>query len=83
MSGPQSPFIELREDRRPIRLADGMVIYSEDLGSIHFLSTYGYRITLRDVLYVPHLTTCLFSSNKFAKDYRYTYHELPDFPTRK
>jgi len=85
MTGCRSAFFELKGDRRPVRLADGMVIYLEGLGSISFLSTYGYRIIriLRDVLYVPRLTTSLFSSNKFAKDYRQTYRELLEFPTRK
>ena len=66
MSDRRSAFFELKLDRRTIRLADGTIIYSEGLGSIRFLSTYGYRIILRDVLYVPRLTTSFFSSNKFA-----------------
>ena len=60
-----------------------MVIYLEGLGSINFQSTLGYRIILRDVLYVPSLTTSLFSSNKFARDHRQIYRELLDYPTRK
>ena len=83
MNGRRLAFAELRVDRHPIRLADGMVIYSEGLGPINFHSTLGYRIILRDVLYVPSLTTSLFSSNKFAKDYRQTYRELLNYLTRK
>ena len=83
MSGRRSAFAELRVDQRPIHLADGMVIYSEGLGSINFHSTLGYQIILRDVLYVLSLTTSLFSSNKFVKDYRQTYRELLNYLTRK
>ena len=82
MSGRRLAFLDLRVDQRPIRLADGMVIHSEGLGSIRFMSTYGFQIILRDVLYVPRLATNLFSSNKFASDHRNTYRELLTYPTR-
>ena len=41
-----SAFSSLKSDWRPIRLADGRVIYSEGLGSIRFLSDCGYVITI-------------------------------------
>ena len=34
MTSRQSAFLELREDRRPVRLADGMIIQSEGIGSV-------------------------------------------------
>jgi hypothetical protein len=49
MSGDRSVFRCLMPDRRPIRLADGKVIYLKGLGSIHFLSTSGYTIIIDDV----------------------------------
>jgi len=52
MSSVRSAFSSLKSDRRPIRLADGRVIYSEGLGSIRFLSDCGYVITIERCGYV-------------------------------
>ena len=52
MSSVRSAFSSLKLDRRPIRLADGRVIYSEGLGSIRFLSDCGYVITIERCGYV-------------------------------
>ncbi len=73
-------FLTLQGDRRPIHLADGMVVYSEGIGSITFLSTHGYRIIIHDMLYVPHLSTNLFLLNKFAREHCDRYREVLDYP---
>ena len=44
MTGRRSAFFAFKPDRRPVRLADGLVIFSEGLGSIRFLSSCGYTI---------------------------------------
>src|SRR5258706_7094441 len=59
-----------------------MVIHLEGLGSIRFVSTYSFQIILCNILYVPHLATSLFSSNKFVSDHRLTYQELLTYPMR-
>ena len=58
------------------------MVYSEGISSIHFLSTYGFHIIIHDVLYIPHLSTNLFSSNKFAWEHREKYREVLDYPAR-
>ena len=83
MSGNRSAFRSLTEDRRPIRLADGKVIYSRGLGTIDFLSDLGYTISIDNVLFVPDLSVNLFSANKFAKERRYTHSETTEYPKRK
>jgi hypothetical protein len=83
MSGARSAFSSLKSDRRPIRLADGKVIYSEGLGSIRFLSDCGYIITIHNVLFVPLLAVSLFASNKFAREHHDTHSEVTDYPKRK
>jgi hypothetical protein len=45
---------------------DGIVIYSQAVGSIHFLSTCRFFVTINNVLLVPLLTSDLFSPNKLA-----------------
>jgi hypothetical protein len=79
MSGLHSVFCGFRVDQHPIQIVNGMVIYSEGVGSMCFLSTYGYHIIIHDVLYVPHLSTSLFSSNKFARENHLTYQEVLEY----
>jgi len=83
MSSVCSAFLSLKPDRRAIRLADGKVIYSEGLGSVRFLSDYGYIITIHNVLFVPFLTVSLFASNKFAREHHDTHSEVAEYPKRK
>ena len=83
MSGDRSAFRSLVPDRRPIRLADGKVIYSKGLGSIHFSSDAGYVIIIENVLFVPRLSVNLFSANKFAKEHSRTHSETVEYPMRK
>ena len=83
MSSNRSAFSSLKSDRRPIRLADGKVIYSEGLGSIRFVSNCGYEIPIDNVLYVPFLTVSLFASNKFAREHRDTHSEITEYPKRR
>ncbi len=81
MTSHRSFFLMFRGDRCPIRLADGMIVYSEGISSIRFLSTHGFCIVIDDVLYVPRLSTNLFLSNKFAGEHREKYREILDYPT--
>ena len=83
MSSDRSAFRDLKPDRRAIRLADGKVVYSEGLGSIHFLSACGYIVTIDDALYVPRLAANLFAPNKFAKQHRDSISEVTEYPMRK
>ena len=83
MSGHRQAFYELRGDRRPVRLADGMVVYSEGVGSVRFVSSCGHSVVIHDVLFVPRLTTSLFSANKFAREHRHTHLEVLEYPERK
>ena len=83
MSSNRSAFSSLRPDRRPVRLADGKVIYSSGIGSIRFLSNCGYITTIRDVLFVPPLAVNLFAANKFAKEHRTTHMEIVEYPKRQ
>ena len=61
-------------------MANGTVIYSKGVGSIHFLSTCGYLVTINNVLLVPPLAVSLFTSNKFVRECHGTYMEVLDFP---
>ena len=83
MSGDRSIFLGLRKDWRAIHLANGSVIYSEGLGSVHFLSDSNYFIVINDVLFVPSLASGLFASNRFAQEHRDDYSEVLDFPVRR
>ena len=67
MTDRRSAFFTFMGDRRPIRLADGTVVYLEGIGSISFLSTHGLHILINVVFYVPRFSTTLFLSIKFAK----------------
>jgi len=82
MTSQQSAFLTLKGDWCPIHLADGMVVYSEGISSISFLSTHGFHIVIHNVLYVLHLSTNLFSSNKFARDHCDKYREVLDYLVR-
>ena len=53
-----------------------MVIFSEGIGSIQFLSSCGYRLVIHDVLFAPLLTTSLYSTNKFAMEHKGTHFEV-------
>jgi Zinc knuckle len=81
MSNSRSAFTTFRPDRRPIRLADGKIVYSSGLGSMRFVSTYGYIVSIHNV--VPLLAVNLFAANKFAKEYRTTHMEVTDHPMHK
>ncbi len=70
----------LRPDQCAIRMVNGMVIHSKGIGSICFLSTCGYLITINNILLVPPLAVSLFASNKFARECHGTYTEVLDFP---
>jgi hypothetical protein len=59
MSGDRSVFRSPASDRRPVRLVDGKVIYSEGLGTIDFLSNLGYVISKDNALFVPSLSVNL------------------------
>jgi len=83
MSGDRSVFLSLMADRRPIRLADGKIIYSRGLGPVQFLSNCSYLITIDNVLFVPRLSINLFSANKFAKEHRNSHSEVTGYPKRK
>jgi len=83
MSGNRSAFRHLTPDRRLIRLADGKVIYSQGLGSIHFLSDCGYIIRIDDILFVPDLSVNLFAMNKFTKVHQNSHSEVTDYPKWK
>ena len=83
MSGDRSAFKSLTTDQHPIRLADGKVIYSRGLGTIEFLSSLSYIISIDNVLFVPSLSVNLFSTNKFAKEHRNTHSETMEYPKRK
>ena len=80
MTSQQLAFLTLKGDQHPICLADGMVVYSEGISSISFLSTHGFRIIIHDVLYILHLSTNLFLSNKFTRDHCDKYREVLDYP---
>jgi hypothetical protein len=83
MSNNRSAFTTLRPDRRPICLADGKIVYSSGLGSVRFVSTYGYIVSIHDVLFVPSLAVNLFAANRFAEERRATHMEITDYPLRK
>ena len=83
MSGDRSAFLSLTADRRPIRLADGKIIYSRGLGPVQFLSNCGYIITIDNVLFMPRLSINLFSANKFAKEHCNSHSEVTEYPKRK
>ena len=83
MSSIRSAFSSLKSDRRPIRLADGKVIYSDGLGSIRFLTDCDYVITIHNVLFVPFLAVSLFASNKFAREHCGMHSEVTEYPKRK
>jgi transposase InsO family protein len=83
MTSNRSAFLNLKPDRRAIRLADGRVIHSEGVGSIRFLSDCGYIITIHNVLFVPPLAASLFASNRFAREHRDAYSESVEFPLRR
>ena len=83
MSGDRSAFRHLTPDRRPIRLADGKVIWSRGLGSIHFLSDCGYLVAIHDVLFVPDLSVNLFAANSFVMAHRDSHLEVMDYPKQK
>jgi hypothetical protein len=83
MSGDHSAFQSLMADRRPIRLADGKVVYSKGLGPVRFLSDCGYTITIDNVLFVPRLSVNLFSTNRFAKEHCDSHSEVMEYPKRK
>jgi len=82
MSGQRSCFSSFKGDRRPIRLADGMIVYSESIGTVRFLSSHGFSIIIHDILYVPSLSISLFSPNKFAREHRRVYREVLEYPKR-
>ena len=77
-----SVFLTFREDRRPIRLADEIVMHPGGIGPVSLLSTYGFSIVIHD-LYVPHSSTSLFSSNKLTREYLQTHKEVLEYPTHK
>lgn len=83
MSRDRSAFSSLAYDWRPLRLADGKLVYSEGVGRIHFLSACGFVIAINDVLFVPSLASNLFSPNRFARDHRSTHSEVTEYPVRK
>jgi transposase InsO family protein len=83
MSGNRSAFSSLRADRRPICLADGRIVYSKGVGSIQFLSNFGYTIVIHGVLFVPFLAQNLFALNKFARERRNTHMEVMEYPTSR
>jgi len=83
MTGCRSAFAKLEPDRRPIRLADGKVIFSDGIGSVRFVSSCGSKIVINHVLYIPVLATSLFSANRFAREHRDTHFEVLDYPERK
>ena len=53
MTDDRSALLNVKPDRRAIRLPDGRVIYLKGISSIHFLSDCGYIINIHDVLFVP------------------------------
>jgi len=83
MSSNHSAFSSFRPDQCPVCLADGKVIYSSGIGSIHFLSNCGYITTIQDVLLVPPLAVNLFTANKFAKEHCTTHMEIVEYPNRQ
>ena len=83
MTGSRSALFVLKSDRRPIRLADEMVIFFGGIGSIRFLSSCGYRTIVHDVFFVPLLATSLFSANKFAMEHKSTHFEVLEYPERR
>jgi len=83
MTSDHSAFSSLLPDRRPVRLADGRTIYSDGIGSIRFLSSCDFVITINDVLFVPSLASSLFSPNRFARDHRATHSEVTEYLIRK
>ena len=83
MSGDCSTFKSLTTDQCPICLADGKVIYSHGLGTIEFLSSLSYIISIDNVLFVPSLSVNLFSANKFAKEHCNTHSETMEYPKQK
>lgn len=80
MTGYPSALFDLRLDQRPFRLADRMVIFSGGIGSLWFLLSCGYRLVIHDVLFVPLLTTNLFSANKVAMELKSTYFKVLEYP---
>ena len=83
MTNSQSAFSTLRPDRRPVRLADGKVVYSSGLGLVRFISACGFVIAIHDILFVPSLTLNLFVANRYVKECCATHMEIMDYPVRK
>ena len=83
MSRDHSAFKSLTTDWCLICLADGKVIYSCGLGTIEFLSSLGYIISIDNVLFVPSLSVNLFSTNKFAKEHCNTHSETMEYAKQK
>ena len=83
LTGDRAALFDLRSDRRPIRLANGMVTFSEGIGSIWFLSSCGYRFIKHDILLVPLLATSPFSANSFAVEHESTQFEVMEYPERR
>ena len=83
MSNNRSAFTDFQPEWRPIRLADGKIVYSSGLGSMRFVSTYRYIVTIHEILYVPLLAVNLFMANKFAREHRTTHMEVTDYPMHK
>jgi transposase InsO family protein len=83
MSSDRSAFRHLAPDRRPIHLADGKVIWSRGVGSIHFLSECSYLIAIQNILFVPGLLVNLFAANSFIRTHRDSHREVTDYPKRK
>jgi len=83
MSSNRLAFRDLKSDCHAIQLADGKVVYSKGLGSMHILSNCGYVVTIHDALYVPCLATNLFASNKFVKQHCDSISKVTDYPKRK
>ena len=83
MSLCRDAFFSLAPDRRPIRLADGKLVYSEGVGIIHFQLTRGFIIIIDSILFVPSLSVSLFSPNRFARTHCTTHSEVTDYPICK
>jgi hypothetical protein len=83
MSSNRLAFSSLRADWRPICLADGRIVYSKGVGSIRFLSNFGYTIVIHGVLFIPFLVQNLFAPNKFARECHDTHMEVMEYPTSR
>ena len=83
ITGDRAALSDLRSNRRPIRLANGMVTFSEGIGSIWFLSSCGYRFIKHDILLVPLLATRPFSANRFAVEHKSTQLKVMEDPERR